>query len=202
MEEQYRETALGRGIQFIGIGKHGSKDLPEGLVTDILLELQSGKADPLQMGVFFGALMAKGVAPHEYRLEEFLGEGTLTDPVRLYRKLCGDTPEHLSETGVKILSKETLDPAGAQQLGDYLLSDLPGEAYRGMAASMLRIRYETDEEYQGLIRAAEETYTEGFRTRVVPPRPLIQLAEPFDGVEHSYLITPLLARGAGLHSRF
>jgi len=193
MDKYYRETPLGRGIQYIGIGKHGSKNLPEELVTDILGELQSGKADPLQMGVFFGALLAKGVAPHEYRLEEFLGEGTLRDPAKLYLTLCEDAPEYLMEMGVKILSKETLSPAEAEQLGIFLLSGLPGETFRGMAASMLRIRYETEEEYQGLIRATEATYAPAFRTKVASPRPLVQLAEPFDGVEHSYLITPLLA---------
>jgi anthranilate phosphoribosyltransferase len=95
--------------------------------------------------------------------------------------------------GVKILSKMQLKAQEAEHLGNYLLSHLPGETFRGMAASMLRIRYETEEEYQGLIRAAEATYAESFRAAVPAPATVVQLAEPFDGVEHSYLITPLLA---------
>ncbi len=62
-----------------------------------------------------------------------------------------------------------------------------------MAASVLRIRYETEAEYQGLIRAAQTTYAENFRQLVPAGKKIVQLAEPFDGVEHSYLITPLLA---------
>ncbi len=193
MESLYSQSALGRGIQFIGIGKHGSKDLPEELVLEILRELQSGKANPLQMGVFFGALATKGVATHEYRLEAFLGEGVLRDPAKLYQRLCPDSPETVREIGVKILNKTSLDPQEAEQLGDYLLSHSPGESFRGMAASVLRIRYETEAEYLGLIRAAEATYTAGFRSPAPAPKPVVQLAEPFDGVEHSYLITPLLA---------
>jgi len=193
MERIYSESALGRGIQFIGIGKHGSKDLPEALVTEILEELQSGKVNPLQTGVFFGALAAKGAAAHENRLEAFLGDGVLRDPAKLYQSLCPDSPEPVREMGVKLLSKLPLDRQEAEQLGDYLLSHSPGETFRGMAASVLRIRYETEEEYLGLIRAAEGTYTAGFRSPAPGPKTVVQLAEPFDGVEHSYLITPLLA---------
>jgi anthranilate phosphoribosyltransferase len=193
MKNQYRETALGQGIQFIGIGKHGSKDLPETLVREILRELQSGKANALQMGVFFGALVTKGVAPHEYQLEEYLGKGTLSDPAKLYQSICADAPYFLKEIGVKILNKIDLNIKESKELGDFLLSNLPGESYRGMAVSVLRIRYETDEEYRGLIRAVEATYSAGFRNPVSLPEPLVQLAEPFDGVEHSYLITPVIA---------
>jgi anthranilate phosphoribosyltransferase len=193
MEREYSRTPLGRGIQFIGIGKHGSKDLPEELVQEILLELQSKRANQLQMGVFFGALAAKGIAAHEYRLEAFLGEDTLRDPATLYQRLCPDSPQSMQAIGVKILNKLSLDRDESTQLGNYLLSNSPGESFRGMAASVLRIRYETDDEYLGLIRAAEATYAEGFQTAVPAPKTVVQLAEPFDGVEHSYLITPLLA---------
>jgi len=79
-------------------------------------------------------------------------------------------------------------------LGKFLFSDLPGETFRGMAASMLRMRYETEEEYRGLMEAAASTYSSGFRDAQPAAGTLIQLAEPFDGVEHSYMITPLLAR--------
>jgi anthranilate phosphoribosyltransferase len=58
---------------------------------------------------------------------------------------------------------------------------------------MLRIRYETDDEYQGLMNAAVSTFSPGFRENALLKKPLIQLAEPFDGVEHSYMITPLVA---------
>lgn len=194
MQTEYSQTALGKGIGYIGIGKHGSKDLPEALVGEILRELQSGKANAMQVGAFFGALAAKGAAAHEYQMEAYLGAGALHDPAAWYARLCPDSPADVREMGVKILSKLPLSQPEAAHLGNYLLSGLPGETFRGMAASMLRIRYETEDEYRGLIRAAEGTYAEAFRAAVPAPATVVQLAEPFDGVEHSYLITPLLAR--------
>ncbi|OFZ55578.1 MAG: hypothetical protein A3D92_24810, partial [Bacteroidetes bacterium RIFCSPHIGHO2_02_FULL_44_7] len=56
-----------------------------------------------------------------------------------------------------------------------------------------RVRYETADEYAGLLRAMEDTIEPEFRTKAPEGDPIIQLAEPFDGVDNSYLITPLLA---------
>ena len=55
------------------------------------------------------------------------------------------------------------------------------------------MRYETSDEYDGLLRAMQDTIEKPFRENVPAGEPIVQLAEPFDGVDHSYLITPLLA---------
>lgn len=187
------DNPLVDGIKIIGIGRHGSKPLPEPLLEDILRYLEAHDPQPIQLGAFFGSLMAKGPNDQEQALLRALAGGKAPDTRLLYEKLCADTPAYMSELGVKLLNREHLSRQEASQLGDYLFSEEPGEAFRGMAASMLRIRYETEEEYQGLMEAATRTFSEGFREAVKPAAPLVQLSEPFDGVEHSYMLTPLLA---------
>lgn len=185
---------LVKGIRLIGIGKHGSKDLPPPLLEELLRALPTESADPIQKGAFFGALQTKGVTASERVLEHYLGPGTLSDPEKLYDRLCADSPEAIKPIGVKLLKGETLTVAEARELGNFLFSGQPGEAFRGMAVSILRIRYESPAEYQGLMQAIEATYAPGFTQQVTPLSTLIQLAEPFDGVEHSYMITPVLAQ--------
>ncbi|QCR24852.1 anthranilate phosphoribosyltransferase [Pontibacter sp. SGAir0037] len=199
MQALYTETdnPLVQGIKVIGIGKHGSKPLSKELITSIYTYLAEGEGVPIQKGTFYGALMAKGPTEEE-KVLLYASGGDKSIPVaeHLYQLLCSDAPAELKEIGLKLLDKEFLSIGEAEKLGQFMYSDEPGEAFRGMAASMLRIRYETDEEYQGLLNAAEATYADQYRARPAGTRPavVVQLAEPFDGVEHSYLITPLLAQ--------
>lgn len=187
------DNPLVDGIKIIGIGRHGSKPLPEELLQEILHYLEAGEPVPIQKGAFFGALMAKGPNEKEHALLKALTGDAALNPGHLYDKLCPNAPYGMKEIGIKLLNREHLTKKEAEQLGEFLFSDEPGEAFKGMAASMLRIRYETDEEYHGLMEAAAGTFTEGFQERVKTEDSLVQLSEPFDGVEHSYMITPLLA---------
>ncbi|GAB3528306.1 hypothetical protein GCM10027443_05970 [Pontibacter brevis] len=190
------DNPLVDGIKIIGIGKHGSKPLPEALLHEIAEYLKfEDDVVPIQKGAFYGALLAKGPTPQEQDLLLPTGENAASfDVGKLYDTLCADSPPEMRDIGVKLLRKENLSEAEAEKLGHFIFSDLPGEAFRGMAASMLRIRYETDEEYHGLMKAIEATYAPGFKEPVAVPGTTIQLAEPFDGVEHSYMLTPLLAK--------
>lgn len=192
------ENPLVDGIKTIGIGKHGSKPLSDELLQEILHYLETGEPVPVQKGAFFGALMAKGPNEKEQQLLKTLTGDTVPDTGSIYDKLCPEVAAGMRETGLKLLNREHLTKKEAGQLGDYLFSDEPGEAFRGMAASMLRIRYETDDEYHGLMEAAARTFTEGFQEVVKAEGPLVQLSEPFDGVEHSYMITPVLAHALQL----
>ncbi|WP_162053232.1 anthranilate phosphoribosyltransferase [Pontibacter pamirensis] len=192
-----QDNPLVDGIKVIGIGKHGSKPLPESLLYEIAEYLKDDEAVvPIQKGAFYGALLAKGPTKMEQELLLPSDEDAAAtfDISKLYDTLCADSPAEIREIGVKLLQKETLSEAEAKKLGHYIFSDLPGETFRGMAASMMRIRYETDEEYQGLLNAVVATYNLGFRELMVFSGTTVQLAEPFDGVEHSYMITPLLAK--------
>ena len=186
-------TALAEGIRLIGIGKHGSKPLPVELVQKCQQELLSGQAIDLQRGAFFGALLTKGVTDTELPLEAILGKGAFENPTFLLNKLCPDLPERLFPIGVKLLKGHSLGVSEAYQLGAFLFSNEPCENFRGLAASILRVRHETNDEYKGLHDAIIETYSPGFKREANTKLPIIQIAEPFDGVEHSYLITPLIA---------
>jgi anthranilate phosphoribosyltransferase len=187
------ENPLVQGIKIIGIGKHGSKPLPAPVVEEISAYLQSGEVVPVQQGAFFGALLAKGPTEDEKKLLlQVCGE--TDNEATLYEHLCTDSPASVRPVGIKLLSRETLTVDEARELGRYLFSDEPGETFRGMAVSMLRIRYETDAEYAGLYKAVLATFLPDFRKTPSNLKAAIQLAEPFDGVEHSYMITPLLAQ--------
>ncbi len=187
-------TPLGRGIKHIGIGKYGSKPLTPELLTDCRAALLDPATHPLQRGAFLGALLVKGMTPEEKTLEEVIGKGAFDHPTYFINKICPDLPVGLHPLAIKLVRGANLQVSEAEQLGDYLFGDGVCETFRGLAASIMRVRHETNEEYHGLMRAAERTYAPGFGPISCADRPLIQLAEPFDGVEHSYLITPLLGQ--------
>lgn len=188
------ETPLGRGIKHIGIGKYGSKPLTPELLAECRNALLDPASHPLQRGAFLGALLAKGPTPEERTLEEVIGKDAFSHPTFFINKVCPDLSTGMLPIATKLVRGSNLQVSEAQQLGDYLYGKGECETFRGLAASIMRVRHETNEEYQGLMRAAERTFTPGFRTMSCADRPLIQLSEPFDGVENSYLITPLLAK--------
>lgn len=188
------DTPLGRGIKLIGIGKYGSKPLPPSLLEECRQALLADDTDPLQKGAFLGALLTKGPTDEERTLENCFGKGAFSHPTFFINKVCPDLPVGMLPLATKLVKGHTLQTSEAHQLGDYLFGNGDCETFRGMAASIMRVRHETNEEYKGLYDAAMETITPGFRAISCVDRPLVQLAEPFDGVEHSYMITPLLAR--------
>ncbi|GAB3565513.1 hypothetical protein GCM10027578_13030 [Spirosoma luteolum] len=188
------DTVLGRGIKHIGIGKYGSKPLPPDLLAECRAALADPATDRLQLGAFLGALIAKGPTDEERTLEAEIGKNAFGHPTFFINKVCPDLPGGLLPIATKLVRGHNLQVSEAEQLGDYLFGTGACETFRGLAASIMRVRHETNEEYHGLMRAAERTYSPGFGSISCADRPLVQLAEPFDGVEHSYLITPLLAQ--------
>lgn len=194
LETPATDTPLGRGIKHIGIGKYGSKPLTPEMLAECRTALLDSAAHPLQKGAFLGALLAKGPTPEEQTLEEVVGKGAFSHPTFFINKVCPDLPDGMLPIATKLVRGGNLQVTEAQQLGDYLYGEDQCETFRGLAASIMRVRHETNDEYLGLMRAAERTFSPGFRQISCADRPLVQLAEPFDGVENSYLITPLLAQ--------
>lgn len=175
----------------MALASTAAKKLHDELIVDIVNELKLGSSPALLTGAFFGALMMKDIEPTYFKLEEYSGKSSLNNASIMWDNLCSDAPARLKTIGIKLLNKETLTENEAKELGLFLFSEEKGECFRGMAVSILRIRYETDEEYKGLYEAILEISSKA--KIVVDEKPIIQLAEPFDGVEHSYMITPLLA---------
>ncbi|MEZ0485933.1 anthranilate phosphoribosyltransferase [Fibrella aquatica] len=193
------ETPLGRAIKLIGIGKYGSKPMPPDLIAECRDSLLSGTAHPLQVGAFIGALLTKGLTDEERTLETCFGRDAFSHPTFLVNKLCPELPVNLLPLATKLLRGQHLQVSEARQLGDYLFGDFSSEhdceTFRGLAASIMRVRHETNDEYHGLYQAVMDTLAPRFHDDepLGPTRPIVQLAEPFDGAEHSYLITPILA---------
>jgi len=112
----------------------------------------------------------------------------------LLKVIAADAPEFIQWVCAQLLLGHTLGRQTAYDLGKFLFSDEPGDAARGWVASFLRVRYETDDEYEGLLQAMDETLAPAFKIPPAVGEPIIQIAEPFDGVDHSYMITPLIGR--------
>ena len=179
-----QEPAINRGIKTVGVGKRGSKSLTPELANEILEDLKSNKVSAVAKGAFFAGLLSKGVEPAE--------EILVDDSQKLIDTIAADAPEFVRWICGKLLSGDTLDKHTAYDLGRFLFSSEPGDGARGLIASFLRVRYETNEEYEGLLQALHETIIPSFTSDIPQGDPIIQLAEPFDGVDHSYMITPLI----------
>ncbi len=180
-----QEPAISRGIRTVGVGKKGSHALSDELIHEIFEDLKSGKVFAAAKGAFLAGLLAKGL---ELQEEILVGK----DPQHLVQTIAGDAPEFVQWVCLQLFSGQTLDKKTAYDLGCFLFSDQPGDGARGFIASFLRVRYETDDEYEGLLQALQETLLPAFTKAVPSGEPLVQLAEPFDGVDHSTMITPLI----------
>ncbi len=189
-----QDTPIRLGIKTVGVGKRGSKALSPELAQAILSDLQTEKILPVEKGAFFAGLFLKGITPPEKILESALPAGTLQSARNLAQFLAHDVPESIQMICQELLDGKELPLSKALELGRFLFSDLPGDGARGLVATALRVRYETSEEYEGLRLSIQETIERGFRIPTPPGFPIIQLAEPFDGVDQSYLLTPLMAQ--------
>ncbi len=185
--ETENKSALAQGVKLVGIGKHGSKKLPVALITQIKDELLLGQQPDILVGAFVGALLMKDIDDELLVLEEYLGAGAFSNHQIIWDNLLEGTPTYLHGSALKLMAKDTLSETEALELGKFLLSNESGEAFRGLAVSILRIRYETMDEYKGLFDAIVAN-----QAKILHPieRLNIQLSEPFDGVDRSYMITP------------
>jgi anthranilate phosphoribosyltransferase len=189
-----QEPAIVRGIKTVGIGKKGSKALTPELAQEIVDDLKSGKVSAAAKGAFLAGLYAKGIEKDEEVLEQAFVPGAFKDPVQLLKTIAPDAPEFVHWVCAQLAAGHALDKQTAYDLGKFLFSDDPGDAARGWIASFLRVRYETDDEYEGLLLAMQETLGGAFKIPAPEGQPIVQMSEPFDGVDHSYMITPLIGR--------
>ena len=187
------QSALRRGIKAVGIGKKGSRCLSHELALEILCELQSTTFKETERAAFFTGLFIKGLTTDEMILNEHFPAGTLQNAAKLSHALCADAPPGIIDICTHLLEQKELNKQTTYQLGQFLLSNQPGDSARALAAIALRVRYETIEEYLSLLDVLNKSIDQNFHKRPPAGEPIIQLAEPFDGVDHNYLITPCLA---------
>lgn len=191
------ESAIQEGIQTIGTGKKASSDCNTELIASLIQEIKMGKVDEIALGAFLGALWMKGATIQEHDLEKAFKQPVVSNVAAAVQwALAGRMSEDLRAQLLlkELLTKKIFSQPEAEELGLYLFDpDFPARA-KAMVASALRVRYSEPVEYYGLARAIEKRYSEPFRPLSQQVRrQLIQLADPFDGLERSESITPLIA---------
>jgi len=194
-------AAIQEGIKLVGVGKAGSKDCPAGLVAEIVRELRQGDVAPVARTVFFTGLFLKELNADEAPLAELLPAGALAGVGALIDELAPGMPERIRTLTLKILGADILDVAESRMVGDYLFSPESPDVCRALIATALRIRHAETDEYAGIIEAIHAVIDPFYdsvthsksRSPFKESKPLVQLAEPFDGVNHSHLLTFALA---------
>lgn len=187
---QASDSSIVRGIKTAGVGKRGSKPLEPELIDEILNDLKNKKATEAQVGAFIGGLLMKGPTPEELKLQEAFEPNIFNQHEKLIEYIAPQAPNLIKQFCVRLTKQETLSKEESYKLAEFLFSEQPGDGARGLVASVLRVRYETDDEYEGLLKAMEKTFDPSFKPA---GQNLIQIADPFDGVDQTNIITPLVA---------
>lgn len=186
--------ATQEGIKTVGVGRKGSRPLDGDLIRRIRAEWQAGEVPDSVKGAFLAGLIMKGPTPEERSLEDCFQGASLDDPLAVTAYLAAGAPDAIRDICRRLLSKQELSLDEAQQLGIYLFGPEAPEALCGLVASLLRVRYETPDEYEGLLGSMTHTFRPEFRRPVPDGRPVVAVADPFDGASRTYGITPLVMR--------
>ncbi len=176
---------LQNGIKCVGVGRRGSKPLASDAITHIIEELKTVDKPGVVEGAFVAALLNKGLTKDEEPLMDCIG-----DPIDY---LMADETKEIKSLCDLLLKGSELNKEQAKVIGKYILSADSNEAVCGLVASALRVRYETFDEYTGILDCIHATISEKFTMSVPAGKPVVQIAEPFNGFNKTNLVTPLLA---------
>lgn len=185
--------AIEEGIMNVGVGKKGSKPCSPQLVDTICAEVTTGIINNAALGAFYGALYMKRVEDVEKPLVEALSPDANKGPEQFISALFTDAPASICNYAVELLKGGSLSQTDAEQLGDFLFADGSDETAKGFFASVLRVKYETIDEYCGLLNAMRNASCD-MGSVFQDTTKLVQLAEPFDGMNRSHLVTPIIAQ--------
>lgn len=188
-------TALESGIHLVAIGKRGSKDCPEELLSSIAEEITSQQYDPISLALFLTTLYIKGLSPQEDEiLKPLFPDKTLQDPETLVQFLTPQLDSEIHKLLVHALSAKHFENQAIKELGEFLFLSEGNDIAKAIFSIILRVRYESLEEYLTLLEIIQSSLAKPFQQyKKDLSRKIIQIAEPFDGVERSYMITPLLS---------
>ncbi len=194
-----------QAIKLASVGKKGSRSLKSNLVEGVLIELKASDKktflDPVQKAALATALYFKGVDANEVRILESILNITKSEinPEGFVHKLVPSLEPDIKKMLFDLIKGKMLSQKEATEFGRFLLNikKYPAERHdmaRAVGAVWLRVRYASDEEYSGLYSAFIKMTKPSFiKKKEIDPY-LVQLSEPFDGVERSPLLTPLIAR--------
>ena len=185
------------GILKVGIGKYGSEPIPNELADLIIKEIENPEVPSIQKGAFIGALFLKGFESEgEKKIQKYFN---LFSPNDIIEHFCFYVKNYHKDLLVilhKLLSQQILSIEESYLVGKFLFSnDVPEnqEFEIGMITSIFRFRYETIEEYVGLLKSIEDLFDKKWFSlpKEIQHKTVI-LTEPFDGVERSFMFTPLI----------
>ncbi len=178
-------------IKIIGIGKKRLLSLEKELVFKVIQAIEKKPLQAVLEGALVGCLLCKELNPSEKELLGVLGfKGNFSLEDIAYH-FCNEASKDIFQITLKLLKKQTLLKEEAFLLGEYLFSKNCSQKFIGFICMVLRIRYETIEEFTGLLQALEASLRNSFKKNIFQ-KPFIQWAEPMDGFNKSYVLSPLL----------
>jgi len=198
-------SPIEEGILKVGIGKYGSEPIPDDLADLIINDLENPKIPSIQKGALIGALFLKGFESNgEKKIQNYFKIYHPDDIIQVFCKFTKENFPTLISLIKKLLQQQTLNLEESFIIGNYLFNpDIP-ENYEfeiGLITTILRFRYETIQEYVGLLNSIENKFNESWTKlpETIANKTII-ITEPFDGVERSFLYTPLIGNLLSKHN--
>jgi len=221
-EESWVMHTLKLGIKAVGVGVAGSKPIADDLAVDLIkiIKAASTPGAPAdwsseeelirqRLASFLGTLFVKvklsgGDLAVLKAVATAAGDVT-SSPSDLVREGCSSAQvlvvaagsegsEGLRAYATRLLNAETLSAEEAEGLGTCLFDAALPARLQVMCAHILRVRYETKEEWVGLLRAQQATLVHADVNKGKEREwRVVQIAEPFDGTHKAESLAPLLA---------
>jgi len=213
---------LRMAIKNIAVGKNGAKPMPEEITPAVEAVLQRIDVEMAAGGVVQEALILKAamlgslfmkVEIHEHErplLARCAGAGKQattqgrtrgTNTCSAADVIAAAAPSvapgsRLHETIVKLLGYEYLSGEETEELFDVLFASDACKLAQALVLPVMRVRHESSQELAAMARSLMKTALPQFSQASSPlPKgpPVAHLAEPFDGISRSVMVTPLLA---------
>ena len=189
-----------KGIQSAAIGKTGSRHLSAELSHAIYDDINNKLVDPIHISTLFTALYYKGFSESETILKKIIPVDFFTNfHVALNFLIQGSIDNNFYNLLYILIQNKHLSLSQTEQLGDYLFDSsthnkIEYDCAKIIAAILLRVRYSIEDEYAGLYNAFIKTIHSNFKHQIqLNHQNIIQISEPFDGLEHNYLLTPIIS---------
>ena len=187
---------VSEAIKSIATGVKSKKSVNLELAEKTARALQEKEVHPVQRAVLFTALNIKGPIDDEKPLVDLIKKDVLENNQVLIDTLKNNSVLSSRENKLflKLFRQEPLSFEESIDLGEYFFRDENNIETKAMAATILRMRHASAVEYSGLYQPLKKKLNDEFQSKWATERPVVQIAEPFDGVNRSLLLTPLIAK--------
>ena len=191
-----KNPQISEAIKSIATGVKSKKSVNLEVAQKAVYALQNEEVHPVQKSVLFTALNIKGAIDDEKPLVDYIGAKTIANHQLLIDTLKNKSKLTSRENDLflKLFRQESLSFDEAAQLGDHFFRDEHNLETKAMAATILRMRHASAQEYAGLYKPLVTTIDAKFKSKWKSNEAVVQIAEPFDGVNRSLLLTPLIAK--------